>query len=274
MRTFKITLAYDGTGLVGWQRQVSGTSVQGLLEAALQHLDQREVIVTGAGRTDAGVHALGQVASFSLERSINCDGLLRAVNAHLPPAVRVLAAEIATDTFHARFDARRKTYRYRIWNAEVISPFQRHYAWHLKAALDRDKMSAAAEIIEGRHDFAAFQAAGGNTRSTERTVFSSLVLRPAQHERDRHSPVPHSSREGDSLVLSPSKDEPLIVYEVSGNGFLRHMVRTIVGSLVDIGRGRRPVEWMREVLASRDRGEAGPTAPPQGLFLVSVETGG
>ena len=261
MRTFKITLAYDGTGLVGWQRQASGTSVQGLLEAALQHLDQREVIVTGAGRTDAGVHALGQVASFSLERAIECDGLVRALNAQLPAAVRVLAAEVAADTFHARFDARRKTYRYRIWNAEVISPFERHYVWHLKAALDRDKMSAAAEILEGRHDFAAFQAAGGMTRSTERTVFSSLVLSPSSLDQTRNDPE----------HVEGSTDDPVIVYEVSGDGFLRHMVRTIVGSLVDIGRGRRTIDWMADVLASRDRSLAGPTAPSAGLFLVSVD---
>ena len=266
MPTFKITLAYDGTGLVGWQRQASGTSIQHLLESALRHLDRRDVIVTGAGRTDAGVHAQGQVASFSLDRAITCDGLVHALNAQLPGGVRVLAAELVSETFHARFDARIKTYRYRIWNADVISPFERLYAWHLRGALDRDKVAAAARLVEGHHDFAAFRAAGGPTRSTERVVFSSRViagLKPCATVDD--------AAEMGSGAGGQACDPALIVYEISGSGFLRHMVRTIVGSLVEIGRGRRSVEWMREVLATRDRTQAGPTAPPEGLVLVAVE---
>jgi tRNA pseudouridine38-40 synthase len=251
MDTFKITLAYDGTGFVGWQRQAAGTSIQGLLEDALAQLDQRAVNVAGAGRTDAGVHALGQVASFSLQRSIAGGTLLRALNARLPEAIRVLAAERVPETFHARFAATGKTYRYRIWNAGVVSPFERAVAWHVIEPLDRRAMADAAGCLEGPHDFAAFMAAGGATRTTEREVFSS------------------------QLFAGPNPGEPaLIVYEVSGNGFLRHMVRTIVGTLVEIGRGRRPVEWMSEVLAARDRTLAGPTAPPHGLVLVAVEYGG
>lgn len=252
--TFKITLAYDGTAFVGWQRQAAGASIQGLLEEALTRLDHGEVIVSGAGRTDAGVHALGQVASFCLRRAIDGPSLVRSLNASLPDSVRVLAADQVPDTFHARFSARRKTYGYRLWNADVLSPFERPYVWHVHGPLDRDAMAAAAVLIEGRHDFAAFRAAGGTTRSTDREVFSSRVL------ASKCPPVPPCP------LFSP-----LIVYEISGSGFLRHMVRNVVGTLVEIGRGRRPVEWMSEILAGRDRRQAGPTAPARGLVLVSVE---
>jgi tRNA pseudouridine38-40 synthase len=166
MDTYKITLAYDGTDFVGWQRQAAGTSIQGLLEEALAQLDQRAVNVAGAGRTDAGVHALGQVASFSLQRSIAGGTLLRALNARLPEAIRVLAVERVPETFHARFAATGKTYRYRIWNAGVASPFERALAWHVIEPLDRRAMADADGCLEGPHDFAAFKAAGGATRST------------------------------------------------------------------------------------------------------------
>jgi tRNA pseudouridine38-40 synthase len=252
MPTFKITLAYDGTDFVGWQRQAAGTSIQGLIEDALADLDERDVSVIGAGRTDAGVHALGQVASFTLHRSIDGEALVGALNARLPGAVRVLAASEVPDSFHARFGARSKTYRYRIWNAGVFNPFERTLAWHLPGALDRDAMAAAARLLEGRHDFAAFQAAGSVTVSTERELFSSRVL-PAAAEGSR------SAGGGEALE-----------YEVSGSGFLRHMVRAIVGTLVEVGRRRRPVQWVRDVLMARDRALAGPTAPAQGLVLVRV----
>jgi tRNA pseudouridine38-40 synthase len=257
MTTFKITLAYDGTNYVGWQRQGAGVSIQGLIEHALRGLDGRDVAVAGAGRTDAGVHALGQVASFSLERTIEPRALVRALNAGLPPDVRALAAaEVGVD-FHARYSASRKTYCYRICNAEVISPFERHYAWHVPGSLDVDAMDRAARSLEGRHDFAAFAAAGGTTRTTERTVLRSRVMRT-----DLSTAAQRSTGGGD-----------LIVHEIAGDGFLRHMVRAIAGTLVDIGRGRRPCEQMGEVLASRSRGRAGPTAPARGLFLVGVEYG-
>jgi tRNA pseudouridine38-40 synthase len=250
MPTYKITLAYDGTDFVGWQRQAAGTSIQGLLEEALAQLDQRAVSVAGAGRTDAGVHALGQVASFSLQRSIEGDALMRALNARLPEAIRVLAAERVPETFHARFAATSKTYRYRIWNTGVVSPFERAFTWHVIEPLDCHAMADAAGFLVGPHDFAAFKAAGGATRSTEREMFSSR------------------------MTGGPACPSALIVYEVSGTGFLRHMVRNIVGTLVEIGRGRRPIEWMGEVLAGRDRTLAGPTAPPHGLVLVAVEYAG
>jgi len=254
MTSFKITLSYDGAAFVGWQRQAGGISVQGLVEEALRELDGREVAVAAAGRTDAGVHALGQVAGFSLERVIDATSVVRALNARLPESVRILAAEQVDERFHPRFDAREKRYRYRIWNAPVASPFERSYAWHVHDALDVAAMSAAARLIEGRRDFASFNAAGSAVKTTIREVFTSTVLRQAS----------------DPLVVSLSNQEPLIAYEITGNGFLRHMVRTIVGTLVEVGRGRRPPEWMADVIAAADRGAAGPTAPAHGLFLVAV----
>jgi tRNA pseudouridine38-40 synthase len=261
MPTFKLTIAYDGTNYVGWQRQAAGTSIQGLIEHALRELDGRDVTVTGAGRTDAGVHALGQVASFSLQREIEPEMLVRALNARLPADVRALSAAAAAADFHARYAARRKTYRYRICNASVLNPFERHLAWHVAGALDVDAMDTAARALEGRHDFAAFAAAGGSTRTTERTVVRSRVSRTTNL----------STTEG----LGPRvlRGGDLIVFEITGDGFLRHMVRAIAGTLVEVGRGRWPGGQMGELLASRDRGRAGPTAPPGGLFLVGVEYG-
>jgi tRNA pseudouridine38-40 synthase len=251
---FRVTLAYDGTGFVGWQRQADGESIQGLVERALADLDQRDVPVVGAGRTDAGVHALGQVASFELQRIIEAPALVRALNARLPAAVRALDAAAVPEPFHARFDARAKTYRYRLWNGDVISPFERDYAWHVPGpALDLDVMAAAAPLIEGRHDFASFQSVGGERRSTERTVFWSRVA---------GAPAAAAETRGGAA---------LITYEVRGDGFLRHMVRAIVGTLVEVGRGKRAAASMAGVLAARDRAAAGPTAPAAGLFLVGVE---
>jgi tRNA pseudouridine38-40 synthase len=246
MQSFKITLAYDGTDFVGWQRQASGASIQGILEDILHKLDVREVAVIGAGRTDAGVHALGQVASFSIDRAIAAGVLVRLLNAQLPGDIRVLSAQEVAPAFHARFDATWKKYRYRIWNEDVISPFERRYAWHVAGGLDVEAMAAGARLLEGRHDFSAFQAAGSSVCTTERFVSSSRVV-----------------SEGPGPLL----------YEISGDGFLRHMVRNIVGTLVEVGRRRRSVEWMAEVLAARCRAQAGPTAPARGLFLAQVEYG-
>lgn len=250
MPTFKITVAYDGTDFVGWQRQASGVSIQGLLEGALRELDERDVTVMGAGRTDAGVHALGQVAAFSIERSLDSATVVRALNARLPQTVRVLSAEEAPAGFRARADARAKTYRYRIWNGDIVSPFERRYVWHVPGALDVDAMRAAARLVEGMHDFAAFQTAGSDVKTTEREILTSAIQ---------------------SETRNPQSE--IITYEICGTGFLRHMVRAIAGSLVEVGRRHRPPGWMADVLATRDRGQAGPTAPASGLFLVSVAYG-
>jgi len=246
MPTFKITIAYDGGPFVGWQRQASGTSIQGLIEDALRELDEREVTVTGAGRTDAGVHAIAQVASFTLVRDTPADVIVRSLNAKLPPEVRVRYAEEVPSSFHARFNATAKTYRSRLWNADVLDPFERAYVWHVPGSLDVDAMSRAARLIEGRHDFAAFQTVGGAGGPTERVIMSSTLT---------------ARRDG------------LLTYDVTGEGFLRHMVRAITGTLMEIGRSRQRPEWICDLIASRDRAQAGRTAPAHGLFLVRVDYG-
>ena len=264
MTTFRITLSYDGTGFVGWQRQAAGVSVQGLLEDALRVLDGRDVAVIGAGRTDAGVHALAQVAAFTLARDIDPATLVRALNAHLPPAVRALDAAIVPESFHPQFNAHAKVYCYRICNADAVSPFERGRVWHVPGPLDVESMRVASRLIEGRHDFAAFQASGSEVATTERQIFSSRIA-------DCGLRIGLESAIDSAIRHPPSA---LLCYEVAGDGFLRHMVRIIVGSLVEIGRGRQSPDWLGRALASGDRADAGPTAPPHGLFLVRVEYSG
>ena len=255
MRTLKLTLAYDGADFAGWQRQTGAETIQALVETALQPLEGRAVTVHGAGRTDAGVHALGQVASVRLTHPIGADALLRALNANLPAAVRVLQVEEAADRFHARFDARGKVYRYRLATAPVAHPLDLRYAWHLPQPLDLGAMQAAGALLEGRHDFAAFQAAGG--AATASTVRSISLLRIALER-----PPDWRGASGGGGIIG---------IEVRGDGFLRHMVRVIVGTLVEVGRGRCAAGSVADVLATRDRASAGPTAPARGLFLVRVD---
>lgn len=243
MRTLKLTVAYDGTAFAGWQMQAGQRTVQGVIEEALLPVEGRRVVVHAAGRTDAGVHAAGQVVSCSLASPIAADALMRALNVRLPEDVRVMAVELAREGFNARFDARRKTYRYALFTGPVVSPFLRHFVWHVPQRLDLPSMQAAAALLVGEHDFAAFQASGGDVLSTRREIVTSQVVAA----------------------------DTQVAYEVTGTGFLRHMVRNITGTLVDIGRGRRPVDDMARVLASRDRRQASATAPPHGLMLVSVE---
>jgi tRNA pseudouridine38-40 synthase len=253
MRTLKLTLAYDGTSYVGWQRQAEGTSIQGLLEDAIARIEGHEVTVIGAGRTDAGVHALAQVASVRVSSTRECEVYLRALNATLPADIRVRQVEPEADDFHARYRARRKTYHYRVLHAPIGSPFESRYAWHVTWPLDLDAMRAALAQCVGQHDFAAFQGSGSDVRETVRTIEEATVSPDGS---------PNDSAAGEILLFS-----------LTGDGFLRHMVRNIVGTVIDIGRGRWGKEELGRMLASRDRTQAGPTAPPQGLFLVRVEYG-
>jgi tRNA pseudouridine38-40 synthase len=248
MRTLKITLSYDGSRFVGWQRQAEGESVQGLLEHALARLEGAPVVVHGAGRTDAGVHALGQVASVTVAFTHPTETIVRALNAQLPEDIRVRdVADVPAD-FHARFSARSKTYRYQLRTGDAGDPFTRAFVWQLPEHLDVDAMRTAAAALVGTHDFAAFQSAGTETSSTVRTIVRSEL-------RSADPPGPQLS----------------VVYEVTGDGFLRHMVRAIVGTLVEIGRGWRAVESMAELIDGGTRAQAGATAPPRGLFLVRVD---
>jgi tRNA pseudouridine38-40 synthase len=248
LRTIKLTVAYDGTGFGGWQRQANARSVQAEIEDALAPIEGAAVTVAGAGRTDSGVHALGQVASFRLTNPIETQDLQQALNATLAQDVRVLSAVEAPDGFNARFLARSKLYRYRIYNAKVISPFERHYAWHLSRALDLGAMRHGAAELLGEHDFSSFQAAGGRIKAAIRTITRSDW---------REDELPGGGR--------------MLVYEVEGTGFLKYMVRSIIGTLIEVGDGRRTPDSLADVLRSRRRAAAGPTAPPHGLYLVRVD---
>lgn len=256
MRTFKVTLSYDGTDFSGFQRQANARSVQAELELALAAIEGKHVTVAGAGRTDSGVHALGQVASFKLSSAIAERDLFRALNAKLPEDVRVLSTEVAAPGFNARFAARSKMYRYRISNTRVMSPFQRRFAWQISRNLDLPAMNEAARHLLGEHNFSSFQAAPSRSersKSAVRTATTRTVTRSVWTEE----PLAGGGR--------------LLLYEVAGTGFLKYMVRAVVGTLVEVGDGRRTPASLRDLLDSRDRGSAGPTAPPAGLYLVRVD---
>jgi tRNA pseudouridine38-40 synthase len=261
MRTLKLTLAYDGAAYVGWQRQARGVSVQGLVEDALSRIDGRAVTVVSAGRTDAGVHANGQVARAVVRSRLDVSTIHRALNAILPPDVRVLRVVPASDAFHPRVDARSKTYQYWWWNAPVSSPSVRGWCWHVTHPLDASAMDEAARALEGRHDVAAFQSTGTAITSTTRTVTRSRVW---SLSCGPCSAWPLVSR------LAPA-DGRFVVFEIVADGFLRHMVRAIAGTLVEVGDGRRPPGCVPHILASGDRAQAGPTAPAHGLVLIGVE---
>lgn len=261
VRTLKITLAYDGSDFVGWQRQAEGASVQHALEEALARLCGGPVTVIGAGRTDAGVHASGQVASVSLDTGHGVHTIRRALNALLPDTVRVLDVADAPRGFHARFGAASKTYHYRITNGPVASPFLRRYAWHVPWALDVAAMRDAARRLEGEHDFAAFRSTGTDVRTTARRILVSRLDDVAGPSPDPLDPA---------AVPAGPGDAGLLVYVVEGTGFLRHMVRAVVGTLVEVGSGRASPELLTELLAGRDRAMAGPTAPAHGLCLAAV----
>ncbi len=259
---WKLTLAYDGTDFSGWQIQPGCRTIQGELQAALGRVTGEVPLPQGSGRTDAGVHALAQEASFALATPIPPQNLARALNRTLPAAIRVLDARQVPESFHARHSAVAKTYEYRILPAAAYTcpPFLARFVYASTRALDRAALDAAAAQLVGEHDFLSFAASdadltaredGGDAgaRSTVRTIFSS------------------------SWEERPSEAGTLLVYRVRGNGFLHHMVRNLVGTMIDAGRGFLPASSIAEILAARSRSAAGPTAPARGLFLHSVEYG-
>jgi tRNA pseudouridine38-40 synthase len=246
MRTLKLTLAYDGAAYCGWQRQPGAPTVQGAIEDALARITGARPLTVGAGRTDAGVHALGQVASFETHSPLETAVIGRALNGVLPDDIVVLGVAEAPAGFSARRDARSKRYRYVLHDGPLPDVFRRRYCWHDRRRLDAAAMHEAAQALVGEHDFASFQSAGSPRRSTVRRVLELTVRR-------REPP-----------------DEHFVDVEIEADGFLYNMVRAIVGTLVEVARGRRDADWPTQVLAARDRSAAGTTAPPQGLFLVRV----
>ncbi len=246
MRRIKIQLSYDGTDYHGWQVQPELTTIQGTLEQVLSELEGAPVQVAGSGRTDAGVHALAQVAAFSIVNPIPVDNLLRAMNRLLPRDIRVTKVEEAQPDFHPRFQAKRKTYEYRIFRAEICPPFERRYVYHHPYPLHEEEMIAAAPLLEGEHDFKAFAASDDRDElelSKVRTIFCSRLAQ----ESDR------------------------LIYRVTGSGFLKHMVRNIVGVLLEVGKGNVDRDGVRARLNPTNSIPPGPTAPARGLFLISVE---
>jgi tRNA pseudouridine38-40 synthase len=240
---FRLVLEYDGAAFAGWQVQPQVATVQGALEAAIAKVAGCRVRVVGAGRTDAGVHAEGQVASACIETPLGAERLRLALNGVLPPGVAVVEASEAAATFHARRDARAKRYRYRIWNAPTRSPLRERTHWNVRTPLDLSAMRASAAALVGTRDFAALRASGGSARTSVRTL-SRLEI---------------GGEPGAEIRL-----------DFEGSGFLRHMVRNAVGTLVEVGRGRRSPDSLAAVLAGGDRRAAGPTAPAHALTLVEV----
>jgi tRNA pseudouridine38-40 synthase len=253
-QNWKLTLAYDGADFYGWQVQPDHPTIQGELAAAIERITGERLLPQGSGRTDTGVHARGQVASFHLQAPIPPQNLLRALNRTLPESIRILSAEPAPPDFHARHSVVAKTYEYRIYRGEICPPWIARYAWALNWPLDFARMESAAQIVAGTHDFTSFAASnpdlaarraepGGQRDGNIRTVFAS-----------------HWVAAGD-----------LLLYRVRGDGFLHHMVRNLVGTFMDAGRGRLTTDALRSILAARNRSAAGATAPACGLFLDSVE---
>jgi len=250
MRYFKLTIAYDGTDFHGWQIQSEKPTIQGEIVNVLRRLTQEHVYLHGAGRTDAGVHALGQVGSFRTQSALSAEEFQRALNALLPQTIRIVGSEEVGPDFDARWSARGKIYRYRIYRGKVVPPMIWRYVLHYPFPLDEVAMRDAAARFAGTHDFASFAASSGSEeddkeRSTEREIFSTELVRSADDEE--------------------------LVFTVRGHSFLRYMVRKMVGTLLDVGRGRLKPDDIDRLYELRDRSKSGPTVPPQGLVMVEVQ---
>lgn len=249
MRNLKLSIAYDGSGFSGWQIQPGAITIQDTLASAIGRVTGENVLPQGSGRTDAGVHALAQVATFTLESPIPADGLLAALNDVLPSSVRVLDAQVVPADFHARKAARAKTYRYRIYRDAICPPFLAKYVWHYPYPLDEAAMKKAAEFVVGEHDFTSFAA--------------------VDPERGREGEIVSNVRKVFSSTWSREHEE--LIYTVRGSGFLHHMVRNLVGTFILVGKGTLQPADIARILAQQKRSAAGATAPASGLYLVSVE---
>ncbi|MGL5315790.1 MAG: tRNA pseudouridine(38-40) synthase TruA [Peptostreptococcaceae bacterium] len=242
MRNIKIVTQYNGQNYCGWQKQPNSLGIQGTIEKAIYEITKEEVKIIGSGRTDAGVHALGQVANFNIESTIPANKIPNALNAKLPKDISIIECTEVDENFHARYSAKGKRYRYLIHNSDYRSPIYKDISYHVKYELDFEKMTREAKYLLGEHDFKGFMSSGSSVKDTVRTIYDVTL----------------------------EQKEDLIVFEVEGNGFLYNMVRIIVGTLVDIGRGRIN-ESLKDVIASTERGRCGHTAPAHGLFLKKVD---
>jgi len=249
MRNIRLALAYDGSDFCGWQVQPNAASIQGTLASAIGRITGEKVLPQGSGRTDAGVHALAQVASFTTESAVPSGNFVKALNDILPAAIRVLEATEVAAGFHPRRSAKAKTYRYRIYREAICPPFLARYVWHYPYPLDESSMGQAAALVVGEHDFTSFAA--------------------ADPERGRESEMCSNVRRIFSSQWERQENE--LIYTVRGNGFLHHMVRNLLGTFVLVGKGTTKVEDLETILRAKDRSLAGATAPASGLYLVSVE---
>jgi len=244
MRNIKLLIEYDGTNYKGWQVQPEGLTVQGIIEEKLGLITGEAVHLIGSGRTDSGVHALGQVASFKTRSQLDVRSIQRALNSLLPPDIVIQKVEEVEEGFHARKQSKSKVYEYRILNRNIRSAFHREYAWHIPQTLDLEEMRKATRMLIGEHDFSSFRSVGSPTRTAIRRVTR------AEWRKGR---------------------EGFIRFEIEANGFLKQMVRALVGTLVETGKGKIDSEEFRKILNSKDRKKAGPTAPAHGLFLKEVK---
>jgi tRNA pseudouridine38-40 synthase len=244
MKNFKITIEYDGGDYHGWQRQAIGRTIQGEIESALATMTSYSISVTGSGRTDAGVHALNQTANFRCATSLSAEVFLKGLNSLLPKDIVITSCERVPDMFHARYDVKSKIYHYRILNRSLPAAIYRQYAWHIRKKLDMDAMQNALSCIAGRHDFKAFEGSGSPRADSVRCIITADLIRT---------------------------DDEYLVLALEGNGFLKFMVRNIVGTLVDVGLCKITPDEFKQILASKNRNLAGITAPAHGLFLVDVK---
>jgi tRNA pseudouridine38-40 synthase len=245
---YKLLIQYDGTDFHGWQVQDNQRTVQGELQRVLSLLEDADVTVSGSGRTDAGVHAEGQVASFKFARNLTTEKLRSAINGNVWKDLRILQVERVSDDFHARFSAKGKTYVYRVVNAPVISPFWSRYAHHEGRPLDVAKMNEVARVFLGKHDWTAFSSANSDAQTRVRTITEFTI----------------------ESSWDPRANASIIEFRITGDGFLRYMVRSIVGTMLEVGRGEKDSDTIQTAIISGDRSQAGITAPPNGLTLVKV----
>jgi tRNA pseudouridine38-40 synthase len=262
---WKVTLAYDGSDYCGWQVQPGLPTIQGTLADAIERIVGERVLPQGSGRTDAGVHALAQVASFALAAPIPPGNFKRALNRALPGSIRILSAELVAPEFHARHSARGKQYEYRIYRGEICPPWLARYVYALNWPLDLDAMQAAAQAFVGEHDFTSFAASDPDLTTRTASPSESPTEFPSHFED--HLPAGNIRA---IFSSSWSQEQDLLLYRVHGNGFLHHMVRNLVGTMLDVGRAHIHPHHIAPILAARSRAAAGPTAPARGLFLHSV----